>query len=641
MATGAVIIERPNLDPVGMPIVGTIDYEINREINAAGAWAVSFSASQQLAAQIKTRWRLSIVEDGRPGYLLYRGVILDHSYRISADGTAIVSLQGMTRLYTLMDQSTHQGLAYDGTQDIEAIANDLTGETVTAPASASERTPKIRFDDTSKLDALLRAAEIVRYNVRETLDEDGFELVAQDDVPDSGFRFVNVTDAGPELESAAANGMGLIAGAPVLGYAGKQLANRVIPIGVEWDGAPLLLNQANENTPYAIQTGVHPNGLNYYYIEDQNSIDEFGLVELQYVRSDVKNPSDDAVTRLAAANVLYAVAAAELMKRKSEVISFGASIANGYDIDALPGDRVRVQFRGVVQLYSGAFTYRDVDQDFLIVKRRDASTVAGVRDVAFTLTAPEVPLIAVNLPDAVAIPPPPGPVAEPPRQDDPNDGADDGASSDTDAPGAEVPGGGELPGEIPQTPEIPFVPPDIHIPTEIPGTPYEPCCVKIPQINEGAIVPETMGVPQGGNAFSYSATQAQTEVTDTQITELSTGVPNNSLPYTIYAVVLTRGLDAPEVSSFPISPGASSSSVTYDVSETAPPWSGTPITYAALEVYYISDIPEAGPVYFTAKKNGTVGDNSSWTSSLGVIQSDGEVGWLTGDHSATNVYSAG
>lgn len=499
MALCSVIIDNPNLDPVGTPIVGNIEYEVNRELNAAGSWAVSFTASEQLAAMIRSRWRVSIIEEGSPGYKLYRGIILDRSYRINSDGSAVVSLAGMSRLYSLMAQSTHQGLAYDGTQDIEEIANDLTGETVTAPADASTRMPTVTFNDTSKLDALLKALELARYNVRETFNEDGFELVSQDDVPDSGFRFVNVTQAGPELETAAADGMGLIAGAPVLGYSGKNLANRIIPIGVEWDGKELLLNLSDETLPYAIQTGVHPSTLSYYYLEDQDSIDEYGLVELQYVRSDVKNPSDDAGTRLAAANVLYALAAGELVRRKSEVISFGVSIANGYDIDALPGDRVRVQFRGTVQLHSGIFTYRDVDQDFLVVKRRDASTVAGVRDVAFTLAAYEIPLPNFVLPDAVAIPPPPGQVPDPPRRDDPNeDGAGDGAGDGTELPDDMA--GGEIPTDMPTTPEIPTLPPELMPLPEgvIPGSPYEPCCAKnIAEIPDGGIRPGPLHIDEG------------------------------------------------------------------------------------------------------------------------------------------------
>jgi hypothetical protein len=500
-----VIIETPALVQVGMPIVTLAQYEVNRELNAAGSFAVAFPASEQLATQIKARWRVSLVEEGRPGYLLRRGIVIDHTYRISEDGTAVVALQGMSRLYGLMDESTHLGLSYDGTQDIGAIADDLTGESVTVPAGATTRKPKVTYNDDSKLAALLHALELARYNIRETFDEDGFELVSQDDVPDSGYRFVNVEQAGPEIEGAGANGMGLVAGAPTIGYSGKDLANRIIPVGVEWDGKALLLNASDKTLPYAIQTGTNPDSSSYYFIQDDDSVDEFGLVEMQYVRSDVKNPSDDAGTRLAAGNVLYALTAGEMLKRKSEVVSFSSAIANGYEVDALPGDRVRVQFRGTVRLANGRFTWKDIDKDFLVVKRRDASTDPGVRDVAFTLTAPEVPLVDLSLPDAVPIPPPPTPPEDPPekpKEDEPDDPA--------------IP---DLP------PDVPPGDPGLETPTDtgpqelakvlndmIKGIgPYQPCCAGPDSAEDGAQDPPTNGpshwlavVPLASTGFGFT-----------------------------------------------------------------------------------------------------------------------------------------
>lgn len=496
MAQAAVIIETPALAEVGLPIIVT-EYDIQREINSAGAWAVSFPATQTLAKQVRSRWRVSIIEEGREGYLMRRGVVLTRNYRVNADGTGILTLAGYTRLYTLTANSTHENLVYDGTKSVSQIAAELAGESVSMPFGATATFPKVTFSEMSKLQALTKVAELARYNLRETFDEDGFELVAWDDVPDSGYRFVTVEHAGPELENAAANGMGLIAGTPTIGYDGKDLATRIIPIGVEFDGMPLELNESNKTSPYTIQTGTNPDSTSFYYIEDADATDTVGLVEMQYHRQDVRNPSDNAGTRLAAANALYKLAVGELQKHKSDVISFAAEIANARHIDALPGDRVRIQFRGRARSPSGYLTWQDIDQDFLIVKRRDASGAAGVRGVSFTLTAPETPLEDPELPDAVPILPPPRDVPDPPEPTN-RDPYDDGTGGDDGGLGPD----GTPPFEDPGMPEMPGIDPGAiaDLPPMDPNgpSPYQDCCTPRPSINDPGDEP-TEGEPSGGD----------------------------------------------------------------------------------------------------------------------------------------------
>jgi hypothetical protein len=460
MALIGVSLETPALVAVGMPILTAAEYQVEREINAAGSWALAFPCAEQLANQVKGRWRVSIVEEGRPGYLLRRGIVTVRNYQVAEDGSGVLVLQGHSRLYGLgPGTSTHQGLAFDGVSaDIEDISDELSGESVTAPASASSRKPKVTFNDTSKLAAWLTACELARYNLRETFNEDSFELVEQDDVPDSGYSFILAEEAG-DYDTAAARGLGLIAGAPTIGHSSEDTATRIIPVGVDWDGKPLTLQYSTKSTPYAIQVGVNPDGSNYYYLQDAAAEADGEVLELPYVRSDVKNPSDNAGTREAAANVLYALAAGELIKRRSDVISFGCAIANGDKVDALPGSRVRVRFRGNARTPWGTVTWEDLDRDFLVAKRRDASSVAGVRQVSFTLTAPEVQLYVADLPEAVPIPAPPSEPPDPPPPPDPNDPND--------------PFDPSLPPEDPALPETPL-PPDL--PPELPSGAYQPCC---------------------------------------------------------------------------------------------------------------------------------------------------------------------
>lgn len=538
MARVGIILETPALVAVGMPIITSADFDIEREINAAGAWSLRFPATEALARQVKSRWRVSIAEEGRVGYLLRRGIVMDRNFTIAVDGSGVLQLRGYTRLYGLMSESTHIGLDFDGTQNIQEIAETLAGESVAVPASASSRKPVVTYNDTSKLAALLGALELVRYNIRETFDGDRFELVEQDNVPDSGFRFVSVEQAGPELEAAHEGGLGIIAGTPTVGYSGKDLGNRIIPVGTEWDGNPLTLASSNKTAPYAIQTGVNPDGSNYHYLEDGDSVAANGLIETQFVRADVKNPSDDAGTRLAAANVLYALAAGRLLQIKSDIVAFAAQIANGHHIDTLPGNRVRVQFRGLVRSFSGRTTWLDLDRDFLIVKRRDAGSASGVRGVSFTLTAPEVPFFIPALPTAVPIPPPPSDPPDPPAPRDPRD-----------------------PNEPfdPNTPEDPWLPQDPGLPIDdlIDPSPvltnYQPCCEPPNPVKDGAEDPPDIN----GDPASEGAMYFETLIPTGDRLATSANFPDDGVIIAIGAFVGISGTLAwTERASLAVWPGA-------------------------------------------------------------------------------------
>lgn len=429
MALVGIIVETPSLVRVGMPVFTLAEYEINREINAVSSWSLAFTCAEPLANQIKSRWRISIVEEGRPGYLLRRGIISARTFRVSGDGSGVLALQGFSRFWKYNGQSTHVGLDYDGTKNIKQIAEELLGETVSAPTEALTRFPKIKYTDTSKLSALFGAAEYSRMMVRESWDEE-IDLTQVDDVPDSGYKFVLARQAGGDKRTAAARGFGLISGNPQIGHDGVTIATRIIPVGTDFDGSQLTLQHASVSSPFPVQTGTNPDGSNYYYLEI-SSPDE--VIEEHFVRSDVKNPNDDGTSRTAAANVLYALAASRLLLSQKETLSFSSEIANGSQIEALPGSRVQVQFEGKAITPWKTVTWEDLDRHMLITKRKDVG-YAGIRRTSFTLTCPESSLAIPDLPEAVPIPPPVDSPDPPDMNPDDSGGDDTSDSSDSSDP---------------------------------------------------------------------------------------------------------------------------------------------------------------------------------------------------------------
>jgi hypothetical protein len=441
MALVGIIVETPALVRVGMPIYTLAEYEINRELNAVSSWSLAFPCSEALSAVIKSRYRISIVEEGRSGYLLRRGIVSARTFRVSGDASGVLALQGFSRLWKTNGQSTHKGLSYDGvTKNIKQIAEELLDETVSAPADYASRKPKVDFNDTSRLSSLLGACEYVRYNVRESWDEE-IDLVMVDDVPDSGYKFVLARQAGTDRRTAAARGYGLLSGNPVIGHDGVTMATRIIPVGTDFDGSQLTLETATETVPFPVQMGTNPDGSNFWYLEIDSPEE---VIEEHFVRSDVKNPNDDPTSRTEAANVLYALAASRLLLSQKETLSFSGEIANGNQIDALPGSRVEVIFEGQARTPWKTVTWESLDRHMLITKRRDVG-FAGTRRVAFTLTCPESSLAIPSLPEAVPIPPPED-SPDPPYMDPDDPMGDDGSDAGGDESGNPIP---EIPRDLP------------------------------------------------------------------------------------------------------------------------------------------------------------------------------------------------
>ncbi len=414
MALVGIIVETPSLARVGLPIFTLAEYEINREVNAVSTWSLAFPCSEELSRTIKSRYRITIVEEGRTGYLLRRGIVTGRTFRVAGDATGVLALQGMSRFWKYNGVFTHNGLEYNGSQDIKQVLEDLFVETVNAPSGYTTRKPKVTFNDATNLQAAYGAAEYVRYMMRESWDDE-IDLTDMDDVEDSGYKFVMSSMAGTDKASAASRGLGLIAGAPTIGHDGVKLATRVIPIGADFDGNPLTLEHATTTAPFPVQMGVNPDGSNFWYLE---IADPEEVIEEKLVRSDVKNPSDNPTTRAEAANVLYALAASRLLLAQQEILSFSSEIANGSQIEALPGSRVEVLFEGKAWTPWKTVTWENLDRHMLITKRRDIG-YNGIRRTSFTLTCPETSLAIPDLPLAVPIPPPGSSPDPPDMSEDP------------------------------------------------------------------------------------------------------------------------------------------------------------------------------------------------------------------------------
>ncbi len=189
---------------------------------------------------------------------------------------------------------------------------------------------------------------------------------------------------------------------------------------------------------------------------------------------------------IATANVLYALAVNLLYQGKSEVLNLRGQLANGTDVWALPGDRMRVTHRGYAKTAEGdslglnRFVWIDIDGPMLIAERHDKSDPSGVRQVEMVWSCPVVQIPVPAIPgwtDPVALPVPNLTGDSPPTVE----GGDGSGFFD---PGSEDPGAdpGEDPGEDPSQDPSPDGPPAAHVAKILDklinrtGLPVKDCC---------------------------------------------------------------------------------------------------------------------------------------------------------------------
>jgi hypothetical protein len=481
-----IIIHKPDFtSPTGIAgVLAVHSWKTHRYQNRVGDFEVRIPvddgliSNSPLSSQIRRGWRISIVqENNRPledplyDYLMYQGKVIDREYEVDASGAAMLVLRGNLRTVDLAER-VNNGVAYTSVTP-NIIADSLAGGTTYMgspggalyPPAFSSTPMTIAFDQLTRYAEMLRLAEVRRSALRESWDYDKPQFVQTDNPPSSGYILTQQEYFDPSMfDSSAQSGFAWIADKPRVRYLGQRLANRIIAVGSDTPDGDLKLNSASTASPYTVLSRTKANGQLEYYVEDTQSIARYGAVELYLVRTDVKNPSDNAATRQAAANVLYAIAVGELLRRKAEMIEVTVPVANGAHVWALPGDSMRLQYTGVAEASAGGITFLDEDRIFLVSERIEQSDPSGVRQVSFVLVAPEINMYIPDLPDTVILPPTNTGYSDP---YDPWDGGDDwgpGTSEDCcDDPTTDDESGPEIP--PPDIIMLPVAPPPGTIPT--------------------------------------------------------------------------------------------------------------------------------------------------------------------------------
>lgn len=426
------------------PISAVLDAIVSRSVGRAGTFQITVPMSSHMAAQVTRGWRATLRQERRGVVdsagdpidelpILWRGKVLRHTPIVDDVGGTTLVLEGETWTGQLTDTWIQTETTFTGQTLDQILASLLTplGIAYSVPARCMTSTLTVTFNDLTILAALIRLAELTKTNLR-----DGWgatvEFTDQYNLPNPAvnlcldepiLRVVRLEAAGRGIEDAARAGFAIVGNTPAASWDGTGVANKIKVIGADYDGGELTLEGATYTDPlYTPQTGVGPTS-NYYYIEDTASIALYGSIETQIVRSDLKALSSEPTVREAARAALLAIGNGELLRRRSPILTFNFTIANGEDIFALPGDVVHLRYKGWVRTRYGVRQEVDIDAFCLIYRRGDRAGANGIRIVTLDLVTPEIPYEVPDQPDFHAVPTPNDRDVAPQRE--PKDDGDD------------------------------------------------------------------------------------------------------------------------------------------------------------------------------------------------------------------------
>lgn len=185
---------------------------------------------------------------------------------------------------------------------------------------------------------------------------------------DSGVRLVGAPELSNRLGDAAE--LAIIDSISIL-EEGSGIINKLIPVGAGQGESKITLKWVqNEDVSYPVQTDTNPDGSTYYYIEDSTSQSAYGTIEGIYKRNDIRPLSNALGDLQNAADALYNAALSFLLDHKDPDTSYRISVQK-LQSEVLPGETVRVVYRGMVEYEGSPYKYVDIDTDLTVLSITD------------------------------------------------------------------------------------------------------------------------------------------------------------------------------------------------------------------------------------------------------------------------------
>ena len=361
---------------LGSGAVRLIDAEITRRLDGIGEIHLTAAGTDSRALSLITTERqariyarsndggsISIRELGRGVIRRVEAAGSRERWQITARGAD--SLDALTRVNTLLGRSySQQSPAAIGAALVSLVSGwSLTG--------SGGNLTDARFDGMSVWRALLALAEMQGMHVRAGDASNTVELGAFGE--SAGLTLIG---ASPLQIPQTRSGIALIERIS-REESSEAAATRLYPVGAGIGEALLSLANSTRTTPYPIQQITGANGQPQYYLEDSAGVGALGVIERFGKFRQVAPLSNSPTDLQNAANALYDLAAAWLMRYSTREEVYRVT-CRGVTQSVKPGDKVRVVYRGAIERDGVIVDYLDLDADLWVISVSERASLGGL-----------------------------------------------------------------------------------------------------------------------------------------------------------------------------------------------------------------------------------------------------------------------
>ena len=350
-----------------------------RKLGGVGSVTAEFPGTDEKALTLLTheaRVRIQVEQDGTMREV-GRGIVRKPATSDSVSGSTF-KIDCPDEMAELKDAVILPGYVFgNGTpvgvgSVVTDIMSSVSGWTVSLEAGdPTDKLASGRVDGASVLKALQTLMDTYGFHIRQSVGSKTLEWGAFQQP--SGIRLINVAHGHIGLQK---NDDVMLIDSIRVTEDSEKLVNRIYGYGSgEGTAAINLANAQPASLPYAIQQETGPDGRTVYYIETGD----------RPVRSEIRKykitpVSNSEAAKREADNALYDGMVVDLDRSSQAQVVYSISVSKVRQA-LKPGDTVRVVFKGRVINDKGLFTYRDIDDDFVVLKVRETYSTSGVRTV--------------------------------------------------------------------------------------------------------------------------------------------------------------------------------------------------------------------------------------------------------------------
>lgn len=251
---------------------------------------------------------------------------------------------------------------------VESLVGLVDGWTASVDPLISNNLVSMKLDGVSVLKGLQTLAENYGLHLRQSVGSKTLEFGAFG--TDEGMIIRNTTHGNIRLQDN--DDLALIENLQITGTS-ENVVNRIYPVGAGQGLAAINLENSTRTAPYTIQSVTGPDGRTLRYIETGAR-----PVREEVRRYKITPIANSAAAKEVADDALYDAAAVDLARSSVVQESYRVVLAK-VRRNIRAGDVIRLVFKGIVQLKSGAFVYRDVDDTFTVLEVNEDFGESGVK----------------------------------------------------------------------------------------------------------------------------------------------------------------------------------------------------------------------------------------------------------------------